>query len=244
MNDQLNIVIIELLLVLLGTGVYAGFQLKSVNRHLAELRKPLIDYLSIATARAEREQRISDAVLGGTEGIAKTVVFSRIEVYPANPAYGEKGVGVFGIRNVGGEAVFVMGVTRDPDLAPARMAGGTVLAPADVVDQYLSLEPGDPELDVGQVALWYRDLSGRIWRRCGTDPHAVQMTITSPDPDPDPDPAPDPESAPESQSASDPEAVPEREAEPEAEREPVSQPDPASQPAPAPAPATDESGAS
>jgi hypothetical protein len=191
-QQQTGIISLELALLGIVVAGAAVWQLRVLNRHLAEVKEPLKDLLRHWADHLQFQDQLFEARRRDTELVAKTVVVARTEVFPANAEPGARGAAVFGVRNVGNEAVFVLGVTRDQAEGAPPGPVTQVLGVGDVQECYLTLEPELPPLDVADVALWYRDLSGRLWVRRTTDEHASLME-RPPAPVPEPVPVPEPE---------------------------------------------------
>lgn len=130
----------------------------------------------LALAELRQQERQENAQIAASRVIpaAVDVVFDGTEVFPARPETGEIGIGLFTMRNVGHEAVFLLGITRTAtaDIPPGP---ALLLPPADSRDLSLRLDPGDPPLDEGKVTAWYRDLTGRHWARSLGDLQATPM---------------------------------------------------------------------
>jgi hypothetical protein len=161
--------------VIYGTGfvVWRTLQMSrtfaSVDRRLETVTASL---LSLVDLRLKEQQDAADRQSLTVPAAALNIVFDRTDVFNAGP--GEIGIGVFTLRNVGNDAVFLLGITRTPHEAvpqgPARL-----LAPVGERDLNLRLDPGDPPLVEDQVTVWYRDLLGRQWQRSLSDPRATPV---------------------------------------------------------------------
>jgi hypothetical protein len=145
----------------------------SLDRRLDSVAGSL---LTLVQLRRDERQEAADlmAIQQSLSPMAMNIVFDGFEIFDAGSRAGEIGMGVFTVRNVGNEAVFLLGITAT---AAAAMPGG----PARVLPAFgdralnLRLDPGDPPLDPDKVTLWYRDLRGRYWVRSLCDTNAARV---------------------------------------------------------------------
>lgn len=149
-----------------GLAYYVVSRMQNVARTLERLAEGIHLLVEIRQdeARLARDERDLRS-LAAANAASTTVVFAFTETYPANPEMNEVGIGVFGVRNVGGETVFALGLTRSVDVGPPQAAKQQVIGAFDTVELSLLLAPEDPPLDLTEVTLWYRDMAGRHWTR-------------------------------------------------------------------------------
>lgn len=149
----------------------ASETLDNVDRSLHSLAESM---LSLATLQIRRQELDLAASQGQVIPVAMNVVIDGVEIFDANPQTAEIGFAVFTVRNVGGDAVFVLGVTRTAEdgMPPGQ---GRLVSQFEGRDVNLRLDPSDPPLDLQQVTVWYRDLRGRRWMRSLGDSQATQV---------------------------------------------------------------------
>lgn len=179
--QQTELVVIDVALVSVAAIGYFGWQLRGLNRNLDSVKEPLAQALAYWGRHIRLSEAMVEAQLTRIESVAKTIVFARTEIFPASAENGSHGVAVFGIRNVGNEAVFSLGVTRTESDGPPSEDAVSVLGVLENIDNYLTLEHDGPAVVLGDIALWYRDLSGRLWVRRYLDQNA-RLVETTPAP--------------------------------------------------------------
>jgi hypothetical protein len=163
---------------------------ESVGLSLQSAASSLRD-LAHAQSRLQElaEQKDLAAIMAGQNNVpavAVNVVFDGLEIFPADPMTREIGMGVFTVRTVGGDAVFLLAIARSREEAvpsgPARLLAGFGERSLS-----LRLDPDDPPLDGDKATMLYADLLGRRWLRGFTDPQASRV--------PDAEPADSPQEA-------------------------------------------------
>lgn len=189
-----------------GVAYYVVSRMQNVARTLERLVEGLNQLVEIRQdeariAQDERELRS----LAAANTASTTVAFAWTETYPADPETNEVGIGVFGVRNVGNETVFALGLTRSVDVGPPQSPKHQVIGVFDTVELSLVLAPDDPPLDLTEVTLWYRDMAGRHWTRRYGDHRAHRF---EPVEAPEPESTLEPESAPEPEAPTEPEPAP------------------------------------
>jgi hypothetical protein len=184
LSPTLNVILaVDGVVILLGV-LFIGWRAWHAFRGLESAAASLHQIMVILGDQERRAQENEKAELKARQNrvdtMAVNIVFDGFEIFEASPDKREIGVGVFTVRNVGNEAVFLLGVTRTAQ-AGMPSATGRVLSPVGSRDVNLRLDPGDPPLDRDEATIWYRDLLGRHWMRRLRDTRA---TLVPEEPEP------------------------------------------------------------
>ncbi|MFC4029854.1 hypothetical protein ACFO3J_00045 [Streptomyces polygonati] len=158
-----------------GSAAYhIGSRLQKVQQELRLLTMGLQNLARIGEAQltAADDERAGRR-MAAAGAAATTVTFSRAEIHQPKPETGELGIGVFGVRNNGSEAVFALGLTRSAADGPPREATPRGIGVIEIVELTLVLPPDEPALELAEVALWYRDSFGQLWVRRFADHRAT-----------------------------------------------------------------------
>jgi hypothetical protein len=171
------IVVVDCVAFLIAMAFIAWRAWQAFRRASQTLDKVDRSLESVATSIGSlveiREQELM-ASQNRVNPVAVKIVVDNAEIFDAKPQTREIGIGVFTVRNVGNDSVFIVGVTRTAEDGMPQ-GQGRLLTPLDGRDVHLRLAPDDPPLDMKTVTIWYRDLQGQHWRRSLADPQATQV---------------------------------------------------------------------
>jgi hypothetical protein len=156
-----------------ATGIVAGlcylaWRLHRTSSAIESLAHSLVELVKLR-ADELKAKKVSEAISDEAflDRRARAVVLEVIEIFPANTHSKSWGVALFRVRNMGADSIFTLGIARHSGAGTPPDAGQPprILVGGEARELELLLDPALGALDEATVAVWYRDLFGRNWRR-------------------------------------------------------------------------------